>query len=118
MRRESPSDPTGPEVARDRRAPRKAGTNYGLIALNGALLLVLAAVTLAPNADAQLRRRGAYAMVAGGVGGSDADAVWIVDTTNQELIALTYEPNQKELIGIGYRSLAKDAGVMTRTPSR
>ena len=80
--------------------------------------MTIALVTLAPRAEAQLRPRGSYIMVAGGVAGAPADALWIVDTVSQEMIALTYDPNQKELQGIGYRNLMADAAVVTRSPSR
>lgn len=81
----------------------------GLLALNGALLLGLGAVTLGPTADAQSRARGDYTMVGGGVKGSNADVVYVVDTVNQELIALTYDTSTKRLKGIGFRNLAADA---------
>jgi len=87
---------------------RRPGRLHGLLALNGALLLVLGAVTFGPSAEAQVRARGSYTMVAGGVNGSASGAVYIVDTTNEELIALTYDPNSKELVGVGFRSLAAD----------
>ncbi len=86
----------------------------GLIALNAALLAVLAAVTFAPDAIAQHRSRGKYAMVTGGVTGSLSSAVYIVDTTNQELIALNYDPSSKRLKGIGYRNLESDLADVTR----
>jgi len=90
---------------------------YGLLAVNGVLLLLLGAVTFAPSSQAQVRVRGNYSMVAGGVQGANANALYIVDTTNRELIALTYDPNQKELLGIGYRNLAVDAESMQRRGS-
>lgn len=93
----------------------RAGRLGGLIALNGVLLLLLAAVTFSPAADAQqVRARGSYSMVGGRVNGSAAGAVWIVDTTNQEMIVITTEPNSKELVGVGYRDLAADAGSLGR----
>lgn len=90
----------------------------GLIMLNGALLCVLALITFGGNADAQNRPRGDYNMVAGGVNGSETGAVYIVDGTTQELIAITFEPNSKEIIGIGYRNLAADASAGARSGRR
>ena len=81
---------------------------YGLLAINGVLLLLLAALTLGRPADAQVPARGEYTMVAGGVNGAQSGAVWIVDTVNQELVALTYDPSSRELVGIGYRNLIAD----------
>ena len=86
----------------------------GLLALNGALLLVLGAVTLGPRVEAQPRARADYTMVAGGAQGALGGAVYIIDTTNQELLALTYDPSQSEFYGIGYRNLIVDAMTATR----
>ena len=87
---------------------RRRSTLPALLAINAALLVVLGVVTFTPAATAQARSRGTYTMAAGGVRGTDADAVYIVDTTNQELIAITYDPNTQQIVGIGYRSLAVD----------
>ncbi|MHC5113065.1 MAG: hypothetical protein ACYTGP_01395 [Planctomycetota bacterium] len=90
---------------------RRAG---GLIALNAGLLLVLGAVTFAPSADAQNRVRGSYLMTAGGANGAISSVLYVVDTTNQEMIAVTYEPSQKNIIGIGYRDLVADRNSLLR----
>ena len=37
--------------------------------------------------------------------------------TNQEMIAVQYEPNTKELLGIGYRNISVDAASMQRRGS-
>lgn len=94
------------------KAPRsrpRATVAFGLLALNGALLLALALVTFGPRADAQTRPRGAYNMVAGGVQGTDSGVVYIVDGVSQELIALTFDTSSKQLKPIGYRNLSTDA---------
>lgn len=85
-------------------------TIRGLLALNAALVLVLAAVTFAGSADAQSQRqRGEYTMVGGAVSGSSSAAVYIVDVINQELIALAYDHNDQSMVGVGYRDLRRDA---------
>jgi hypothetical protein len=84
----------------------------GLLALNAALLAVLALVTFAPgnHAGAQAARgRGEYTMVAGGVPGIDSAGIYIVDVANQEMVIMAYDQQKKTLDGIGYRSLAGDA---------
>ncbi|MBX3373773.1 MAG: hypothetical protein KF817_08050 [Phycisphaeraceae bacterium] len=80
----------------------------GLVALNLVLLAALAAVTWMPEAAAQSRARGRYIMVGGGVNGSAAEAVWLIDTVNEELISITWDPNEREIVGIGGRSIARD----------
>ncbi|MHC4429644.1 MAG: hypothetical protein ACYS0D_13725 [Planctomycetota bacterium] len=94
------------------------GDLRALLVLNGLLLGLLAAVTFAPTADAQYRARGSYTMSAGRVNGADSAAVYIVDTANQELIAVSYNPNTKLIDGIGYRNLVTDAAEVRRGRAR
>jgi len=95
---------------RPRRRPRVAG----LLALNGLLLLLLGAVTFGPRAEAQTRARAEYTMIAGGANGALGGVVYIVDVTNQELLAMTYDSSQTEFYGIGYRNLVTDTVTATR----
>ncbi len=84
----------------------------GLIALNAGLVLVLAAVSLSPEARAQrgARARGEYTMVSGRVVGGSNNAVYVVDSANQEMIALIWNNTRKGLEGIGYRDFNADSG--------
>ncbi len=88
----------------------------GLLLLNGVLLGALALVTFGADADAQTRgRRGDYTMVAGGANGTAGSAaVYIVDTVNQELVAIAYNQQDNTLDGIAYRNLASDAAGLLR----
>ncbi len=99
--------------ARDERS-RRRGAVPALLAINGLLLLLLGVVTLGSPAGAQTRVRGDYTMVAGSVNGSDSGAVYIVDTVNREMIAITYDPNQGQLEGVGYRNLAADVATIVQ----
>ena len=92
----------------------RLGTFRGLLLLNMFLLLVLGAVTFGAHVQAQSRSRGEYTMVAGGVNGTDADAVFVVDTINQEMLSVYYDYNSKTIQGLGYRNLSADAGTHTR----
>ncbi|MFO0827755.1 MAG: hypothetical protein U0572_06345 [Phycisphaerales bacterium] len=87
----------------------------GLIILNAALLVALGAVTLAPRANAQARVRSTYTMVAGAVNGQTPAAVYIVDESGQELVGVTWDDNRRQLVGMGFRNLAADAGEIGRT---
>ncbi|RMH27261.1 MAG: hypothetical protein D6693_05645, partial [Planctomycetota bacterium] len=78
-----------------------------LIALNTALLLALAAVTLAPPAAAQAgRARGEYAMISGQIQGREESAIYLVDTANQEMVALIWDRQRNNLLPLGRRSLS------------
>jgi hypothetical protein len=91
-----------------------------LVAMNLGLLGLLAAVTWSSSAAAQAeaRARGRYLAVSGGVPGTDADVVWIVDTVNQEMVALTWDSDRKQIIGVGYRDLALDTAAALRGGGR
>jgi hypothetical protein len=84
----------------------------GLIALNAVLLAALGVVSFAPSAQAQrgARARGEYTMVSGRVTGSSNHAIYVIDSANQEMIALTWNQTRKGLEGLGYRDLTADAG--------
>jgi DUF917 family protein len=100
--------------------PRTRSTIRALLVLNAALLLVLAAVTFSPTADAQGqgRARGDYVMVGGNAPGTTSAAVYIVDAINQEMIVVSYNQNTKALDGVAYRNLAADAQTMARGQSQ
>ncbi len=87
------------------------GRRYrGLIALNVAALVALALVTWSPGATAQRvnRPRGEYTMVAALVQGVPESALFIVDSSNQEMLVLRYDRSAKTVKYIGFRDLAAD----------
>ena len=96
------------------KATRGPGSMRGLLALNAALLMILGAVTFGSGAEAQMRSRGEYTMVAGNAKGSAASVVYIVDTVNQEMAVVTYNTQTKTLDGVGYANLAQDAARLIR----
>jgi hypothetical protein len=96
-------------------SPSRRRSVTGLIILNAALLLALGAVTLAPRASAQARVRASYTMAAGAVNGQTAQVLYIVDESAQELVAVTWDDNRRQLVGMGFRNLAADAGEVGRT---
>lgn len=81
-----------------------------LIVLNAGLLLVLAGVSFVPDADAQQARvRGKHTMVSSRVQGSTPDGVILVDTSNMELVATTWDASRRTLNFIGFRDMRVDA---------
>jgi hypothetical protein len=85
-----------------------------LVALNAALLMILAAVTFGGSAGAQRRVPGEYTMAAGGANGTESSAVYIIDVANQEMMAVTYDHQTGTLQGIGFTDLAVDAASKLR----
>lgn len=95
-----------------------------LVALNAALGLTLAALLALPEpAGAQptlptpgvSRARGTYTMLAGKPRSGSGSAVYIVDSVNQEAVALRWNDGKSLLEGLGYRSISRDTGA---TPGR
>jgi hypothetical protein len=88
----------------------------GLIALNAALLGAFTVLTWGPPASGQNaqpaatgRARGDYTMVAGRTISGGPSAVYVVDSSNQELVALRWDQAKQQMVGMGYRSLQGDA---------
>ena len=85
-----------------------------LLALNGGLLILLAALTLWPEpaigdgAQPANRGRGAYTMVAGALRAGNASGVWITDSSNQEVVLVRYDHGRNTVEGMGYRSISAD----------
>ena len=94
-----------------KRGPKKW---RGLVGLNLVLLGVLGAVSFSPGAGAQSsaghsRVRGDYSIVGGASISGVSSVIYVVDTANGELIALSWNDSSKSLEGIGYRDLRIDA---------
>ncbi len=89
----------------------------GLVLLNGLMLVILAAMTFAPTAEAQQRFRGKYAMVSGRAQGSVPYLLYIVDQNSRQMVAVRYNVQQNLLEGMGYADLVKD-GVSVRQNSK
>ncbi|PCI07676.1 hypothetical protein COB72_09820 [bacterium] len=86
----------------------------GLVVLNLALLAGLGLVTIAPDAGAQMgtptsRARGEYSIVGGSTIGGVSSTIYVLDSANRELIALSWNDSAKSLDGIGYRDLSLDS---------
>ena len=84
-----------------------------LIAVNAALLGVLAFIEFGPAAAAQPERqvarpRGQYTLVGGQIQTGNSNAVYVIDSVNQEMIVLRWEDGRNILSGIGYRDLQAD----------
>ncbi|MBX3365299.1 MAG: hypothetical protein KF866_11110 [Phycisphaeraceae bacterium] len=90
--------------------------NHALIVLNAVLVLGLAVLALSPEAGAggaqpgaTGRPRGDYTMVAGQLNFGNSSSVWIVDSSNQEIVTLRWDEPRRNFEGIGYRNIAEDA---------
>ena len=83
-----------------------------LLILNAVLLtaVVTLALTSRAGATAQPERpRGAYTMVSGQIQGGNTDMMYIIDSVNQELVAVTWDISKGNLRVVGHRNLATDS---------
>ena len=89
-----------------------------LLAANIAALGALAVVELSAPALAQaVRARSTYTAAAGRIAGPETHVVYVVDETTQEVLAVQWDPQVKQLKGLGFRSLAVDAADVGRPRS-
>ncbi|MBX3405171.1 MAG: hypothetical protein KF869_00280 [Phycisphaeraceae bacterium] len=98
----------------------RQGPPVRLIAANAVLLGALAVLTIvglqtpagaqpgAGGAGAAQRGRGDYTMVSGRYQGGTANMVYLLDSANQELLALEWNRNRNEFTPLGLRSFVDD----------
>lgn len=106
MKTEMPID----QARRGSEAPATGakGRTRRLIVVNG-VLLALAAVTIAGAQVASPRARGEYTMLSGEIATGGPQAIYIVDSANQEIVALRWNQGRQSLDALGYRNIASDA---------
>ena len=84
-----------------------------LLWVNGGLFVLLAVLFSLPagaqNSTPGARARGEYTMISGKTSVGGNSAVYILDSVNQEMIALRWDAGRKSFIGLGYRSLDTDS---------
>ncbi len=92
----------------------KTTSKQGLIALNIALLAVLAAVSLVPTVGAQVSSNDKYVAVAGTLSGLSSGVVFIASENNRAVLATTWDHNKKKIVIMAARSIANDAASITK----
>ena len=91
--------------------PQRSQAIGWLVGVNVALALLLGAAVLAPQAIAQQgtqRPRGQFIVLGGEINTGQADAAYIVDTANQDMVVVRFGGGNQGLEGIGYRDLTAD----------
>jgi hypothetical protein len=97
---------------------RRPSTIQLLLAANVAALGALAVVELSAPATAQgVRPRSTYTAVAGSILGTDNQAIYIVDETTQEVAAVQWDTQTRQLKGLGFRNLSSDSADVSRPRS-
>ncbi len=86
-----------------------------LLWINGSMLAALAVLFVLPagaqNATPGGRARGEYTMISGKTSVGGNSAVFILDSVNQEMIALRWDSSRRSFAGLGYRSLDADSKI-------
>lgn len=85
-----------------------------LVVANVVALGFLATIELSAAARAQIRPRGTYSAATGRIEGTETNALYIVDESTQELIAVQWDPRTKQMKGLGYRNMVTDTGDLLR----
>lgn len=87
-------------------------TNMKLLVINGFLLAGVLAIAFWPQSatgqPAPGRIRGEYTMVSSKTIMGSADAIYVLDSANRELVAMRWDQGRRSLVGIGYRNLDAD----------
>lgn len=89
-----------------------------LIAVNALLLGVLVVVSVSPGQPAApgpaSRARGQYTLVSNKVSGGSSSQVFILDSANDELIAVKWDRAGQRLEAIGFRDIVNDSAANGR----
>ncbi|MBC8310392.1 MAG: hypothetical protein H8E83_07760 [Planctomycetes bacterium] len=81
----------------------------GVIALNVLLITILGFLVFVPNGNAQISVSPSYLAVPSQANGLTTGAVYIMDTSSHELVAVAWNRNKKKIVPLGYRNISMDA---------
>gem|GEM_PF-6404871 len=94
----------------------KNTSRSGLIALNIALLAVLAAVSLVPTSMGQVGEasQNKYVAVSGMVSGRSSGVVFIASATDRKMLATSWDHNQNRIVIMDAKNLDQVAAGISR----
>jgi hypothetical protein len=87
----------------------KSTSRTGIITLNIVLLAVLVAAVLVPISDARQTSDSRYLALPSTASGIQTGVVYIMDTVQQEMVAVAWNHNKNRIMTLGYRNIASDA---------
>jgi|TARA_B100000959_G_C14707354_1_gene511353 hypothetical protein len=88
----------------------KQQSRNGVIALNVLLVIILAAVVVVPTSSAQhASDNNQYIAIPSIANGIPTGAVYLLESTRQELVALAWNRDQNKIKILGYRNVRDDA---------
>ena len=90
----------------------KSTSRNGVIALNVLLVAVFTVIVFVPTSDAQpeiITPPTNYLAVPSEASGMSTGVVYIVSTSQQEMVAVAWNQNRNKIMTLGYRNIAADA---------
>jgi hypothetical protein len=87
----------------------KNTSRNGVIVLNAILVVILGVLVFVPTTDAQESISPEYIAVPSKANGLTTGAVYIMNTSSQELVAVAYNRSKKRIMPLGYRNILSDA---------
>ena len=94
----------------------KPTSRNGVLALNVLLVAILTVIVLVPPSDAQSTNPRAipadccrYVAIPAVASGINTGAVYILDTSQQEMAAVAWNQNRNKIMTLGYRNVGIDA---------
>ena len=81
----------------------------GVIALNIVLVAILSAVALVPTTEATFTAQQRYIALPSTASGVTTGIVYIMNTSERELVAISWDHNKNRVVTLGYRNLLTDA---------
>ena len=87
----------------------KNTSRNGVIALNIALVAILSAVALVPTTEATFTAEQQYIALPSTASGVTTGIVFLMNTTQRELVAISWDHNKNSIVTLGYRNLSADA---------
>ena len=89
----------------------KSTSRNGVLALNVLLVAILTVIVLVPTSEAQNTSiaQNSYLAIPTVASGMSTGAVYIVSTSQQEMVAVAWNQNRNKIVTLGYRNIAVDA---------
>ena len=87
----------------------------GLICLNAVLVLVLAAVSLGPNAIGQFQPNSTTLAVSAASGLSKEQLLWMFNPQSMEMVVVGWDRTGKSMVPLDFRNVAEDVQLLKRS---
>jgi hypothetical protein len=87
----------------------KKTSRNGVIALNIVLVAILTVISLVPESEATFTAEQRYIALPSTASGVTTGIVYLMNTAQRELVAISWDHNKNSIVTLGYRNLSSDA---------